>query len=57
MKRRDLIIKLEENGYYLLRHGSNHDIYTNDEHSEPIARHKEITETTAKAIIKRCNLK
>ena len=57
MKRRDLIKKLEANGWYLLRHGDNHDVYTNGVASEPIPRHKEINELLAKAIIKRQELK
>ena len=57
MKRRDLIKKLEANGWYLLRHGDNHDVYTNVVASEPIPRHKEINELLAKAIIKRQGLK
>ncbi len=42
MKRRDLIKLLESNGWWLLRNGSNHDIYTNGQRSEPIPRHGEI---------------
>ena len=57
MKRRDLIGKLEANGWYLLRHGDNHDVYTNGVVNEPIPRHKEINELLAKAIIKRQGLK
>ncbi len=57
MKRRDLIKKLEANGWYLLRHGDNHDVYTNGVVNEPIPRHKEINELLAKAIIKRQGLK
>lgn len=57
MKRRDLIKKLEANGWYLLRHGDNHDVYTNGTVNEPIPRHKEINELLAKAIIKRQGLK
>jgi hypothetical protein len=30
VKRKDLIKYLEENGFYLLREGENHAIYTND---------------------------
>ena len=29
MKRRDLIKKIEQQGCYFLRHGSNHDIFIN----------------------------
>jgi len=57
MKRKDLIKLLEQNGWYLLRNGNNHDIYTNGQSTEPIPRHKEISELLAKAIIKRQGLK
>lgn len=57
MKRRDLIKLLECNGWYLQRHGSNHDVYTNGKASEPIPRHTEVEERTAQAIIKRQGLK
>lgn len=57
MKRRDLIKRLEKNGWWLSRSGANHDIYTNGKKSEPIARHNEISEELAKAIIRRQGLK
>ena len=57
MKRRDLIKILEKNGWYLLRNGANHDIYTNGVKTEPIPRHKEVSEELAKAIIRRQGLK
>jgi len=57
MKRRDFIKLLEKNGWYLLRNGTNHDIYTNGSAIEPIPRHKEIAEMLVKAIIKRQGLK
>lgn len=57
MKRKDLIKMLTHNGWYLIRNGSNHDIYSNGKRIEPIERHKEIPEQLAKAIIKRNNLK
>lgn len=53
MKRTDLIRMLEQNGWYLLRNGSNHDIYTNGAKKETIPRHREIKERLAKEIIKR----
>lgn len=56
MKRKDLINLLEKNGWYLKRHGGNHDIYTNGIKSEPIPRHAEINERLAKAIIKKHGL-
>ncbi|WP_294855624.1 type II toxin-antitoxin system HicA family toxin [uncultured Oscillibacter sp.] len=57
MKRRDLVKLLEENGWWLLRSGANHDIYTNGKASEPIPRHGEIKELLAKSIIRRQGLK
>ena len=57
MKRKDLIKLLEKNGWSLKRHGGNHDIYMKDGEREPIARHKELDEELARAIIKRRNLK
>ena len=52
MKRRELIKKLEANGWWLLRHGSDHDIYTNGTDVEPVPRHREINEQLAKSIIR-----
>lgn len=57
MKRKDLIKLLADNGWWLLREGANHDIYTNGKRSEPIPRRREINELLAKAIIKRQGLK
>jgi mRNA interferase HicA len=57
MKQRDLVKLLKKNGWWFLRNGGNHDIYTNGKDVEPIPRHKEITETTAKAIIRKLGLK
>jgi predicted RNA binding protein YcfA (HicA-like mRNA interferase family) len=57
MKRRDLIKRLEKNGWWKARNGSNHDVYTNGKKSEPIPRHNEVSEELAKAIIKRQGLK
>ncbi|MBS3975205.1 MAG: type II toxin-antitoxin system HicA family toxin [Syntrophomonadaceae bacterium] len=57
MKRRELIRLLEKNGWWLLRNGARHDIYTNGKKNEPIPRHQEIDEMLAKAIIKRQELK
>ncbi len=56
MKRADLVRALEHNGWYLLRNGSNHDIYTNGVKMEPIPRHKEIRERLAQQILKRAGI-
>ena len=52
MKRKDLIKMLKDNGWWLLREGSNHDIYTNGQIMETIPRHREISENLAKALEK-----
>lgn len=57
MKRRDLIKLFENNGWWLMRNGANHDVYTNGKVTEPIPRNSEIKENLAKAIIKRRGLK
>lgn len=57
MKRKDLIKLLERNGWYFKRDGGNHDVYTNGTSVEAIARHREIPDLLAKAIIKRRCLK
>ncbi len=56
MKRRDLIAMFEAKGWSLKRHGNEHDIYTDGNHSEPIPRHREIDERLAKALIKKWGL-
>ena len=56
MKRRDLEKKLKSAGWYLLRNGSDHDIWTNGTDLEAVPRHKEINERLAKAIIKKRGL-
>lgn len=57
MKRRDLIKLFEKNGWYLLRNGHEHDVYTNGVEKEPVPRHREINEQLAKAIIRKHGLK
>lgn len=57
MKHRDLIKLFEKNGWYFLREGANHDIYTDGKKIEPIPRHREINEKLAKALIRKHGLK
>ena len=56
MKKIVLEQKLKELGWYFLRQGGNHEIWTNGELSEPIPRHKEINEILAKKIIKKATI-
>ena len=58
MKRRDLIKKLESNGYRLDRDDGNHSIYEKDGcRPVQIPRHREINENTARAILKAAGIK
>jgi len=56
VKRKDLIKRFENKGWRFLRHGSKHDIYTDDINTEQIPRHAEINELLAKAMIKKWSL-
>jgi predicted RNA binding protein YcfA (HicA-like mRNA interferase family) len=52
MKRRHLERQLHQLGWYLIRHGRKHDVWTDGEHELAIPRHQEINEYTAEAIIR-----
>ena len=52
MKKRDLERELSSLGWWFLREGGNHEIWTNGEHSVAAPRHREIVEYTARAIIR-----
>jgi mRNA interferase HicA len=54
VKRADLVRLLESMGCVLIRHGGNHDWYQNPttKVSQPVPRHREITDTLAKHIVK-----
>jgi predicted RNA binding protein YcfA (HicA-like mRNA interferase family) len=56
VKRRDLISYFEENGFYLLREGKKHSIYTNNEKSIPIKRHRTFDRITANELCKQAGL-
>ncbi|MBU7555158.1 type II toxin-antitoxin system HicA family toxin [Pediococcus ethanolidurans] len=56
MKRRDLIRILKQDGWRMIRHGSNHDVYAKETKTEPIERHNEIPEGLARRILKRTGL-
>lgn len=56
MKRKDLEKALSKNGWYLLRHGANHDIFTNGESNIAVPRHKELKERTAHGILKEAGI-
>jgi len=57
VERRDLIRYFEENGFYLLREGSNHSIFTNGEKTIPIKRHRNLDRITANELCKQAQLR
>jgi mRNA interferase HicA len=52
MKRRDLEKQLTEYGWYFLRHGGAHDVWTNGRDMEYVPRHREVAESLAKKILR-----
>jgi len=56
VKRRDLIRYLEENGFYLLREGRKHSIYTDGVRVIPIKRRRTLDRITANEICKQAGL-
>lgn len=57
MKRQILLKLFTKSGWRILREGANHTILTNGDVVEPLPRHKEISESLAKSLIKKHNLK
>ncbi|GEA14054.1 hypothetical protein E308F_02940 [Moorella sp. E308F] len=57
IKRRDLIRYFEVNGFYLLREGANHSIYTNGIKTVPVKRHRTLDRITANELCKQAGLK
>ncbi|MFB3785799.1 MAG: type II toxin-antitoxin system HicA family toxin [bacterium] len=57
VKRHDLLHSLKSNGYYLLREGGKHSIYTNDRKTIPIKRQRELDRITATELCKQAGLK
>ena len=56
VKRREIVKYLEENGFYLLREGKKHSIYTNDTKTVPLKRHRTIDRITANELCKQAGL-
>jgi len=56
VKRRDLIRYFEKNGFYLLREGGKHSIYTNDKKVIPVKRHRQLDRITANELCKQAGL-
>ncbi len=53
MKQRELKQAFTAAGWWLLREGANHEIWTNGQETEPLPRHREIPEPLAKKILKK----
>ncbi|MBI9085751.1 MAG: type II toxin-antitoxin system HicA family toxin [Desulfobacterales bacterium] len=53
MKRKALEGRLKELGWRFLRHGGNHDVWTDGIRQEPIPRHNEINEKLARSILRK----
>ena len=57
MKRRDIIKKLEEEGYQILRDKGDHTVYYKKGRALAVVpRHKEINENTAKMILRQAGI-
>jgi len=56
IKRQELIKYFKENGYYFLREGGKHSIYTNNIKTIPIKRHRIIDRITANELCKQAGL-
>lgn len=57
MKKRELLKLFKQVGWYFLRDGANHEIYTDGKNQVAIPRHPDINEKLAKGLIKRWGLK
>jgi predicted RNA binding protein YcfA (HicA-like mRNA interferase family) len=56
VKRRDLVKFLVANGFYLLREGKRHSIYTNGRQTIPVKRHRVFDRITANELCKQAGL-
>jgi mRNA interferase HicA len=57
MKRKNLEKALRDLGWWFLRHGGKHDVWTDGERMEAIPRHTEINERLANGILQRAKRK
>ncbi|MFQ5636821.1 MAG: type II toxin-antitoxin system HicA family toxin [bacterium] len=57
VKRKELVKYFVNNGYYLLREGGNHSIYTNGTKTIPVKRHRVFDRITANELCKQAGLK
>jgi mRNA interferase HicA len=52
MKKRDIERRLQKAGWWLARHGGNHDIWTNGSMTTQVPRHPEVNEYLARSIVR-----
>ncbi|MFZ2634518.1 MAG: type II toxin-antitoxin system HicA family toxin [Desulfosalsimonadaceae bacterium] len=52
-----MIRYFQANGFYLLREGANHAIFTNDIKTIPVKRHRQFDRITANELCKQAGLK
>ena len=57
VKRRELENRLRSLGWSLLRHGGNHDVWTDGDRLEYVPRHAEINENLARKILRKAESK
>jgi len=57
MKKRAMEKLFKKNGWWKIREGSNHEIWTNGKEQESLGRHSELPEKVCQAIIKRRSLR
>ena len=56
VKRRDLVIHLEHHGFFLLREGANHTIFSDGKKKIPVKRHRVFDRITANALCKQAGV-
>jgi predicted RNA binding protein YcfA (HicA-like mRNA interferase family) len=56
VQRRDLIRHLEQHGFWLLREGARHSIYTNGAKVIPVKRHRTLDRITANELCKQAGV-
>jgi predicted RNA binding protein YcfA (HicA-like mRNA interferase family) len=56
VNRRELVRYFEQNGFYLLREGAKHAIYTNGTKTIPVKRHRLFDRITANELCKQAGL-
>jgi mRNA interferase HicA len=57
VKRRELETSLRELGWAFLRHGGNHDVWSDGDRLEYVPRHAEINENLARKILRKAAMK